>query len=139
MRLSLLRISAGSQWEQQPERYFGKVHIQVDSQDAEVDAYTTSSDEGSDFSNMSQAGSASEDEEDELPFGPARTTKAEDQPRGKSLEMKPAVQDGDIETGISVLLSSQKSPYLSVGLAFMVNQLCCNACTIVSTIHTISR
>lgn len=103
-QLSLLCMFAGTQWEQQPERYFGKVHIQVDSQDAQVDAYPTSSDEGSDFSNISQAGSASEDEEDELPFGPARTTKAEDQPQGKSLEIKPAVHYGDIETGTAVTL-----------------------------------
>lgn len=58
----------------------------------------SSSDDGSDFSNMSQAGSASEDEEDELPFGPARTKAEQDAPV-KPTDARPSMEDGDIEMG----------------------------------------
>ena len=96
-------FTAGSQWDSQPERYFGKVHVQVDSgKDADMDMKGySSSDDGSGFSNLSQAGSASEDEEDELPFGPARTAKTDEQHPAK-LEAKPARQDGDIEMGTGI-------------------------------------
>lgn len=96
---SFLCLFAGSQWDQRPERYFGKVHKQANSQDAEADMEGySSSDDGSDFSNLSQAGSASEDEGDELPFGPART-KADEEAPARPTETRPSMEDGDIEMG----------------------------------------
>lgn len=94
---------AGSQWGQQPERYFGKVHIQVDSPDAEAGAaeYSSSSDDGSDFSNISQAGSSYEDEEDELPYGPSRPSAEDAKPRAKDEDgAAPPVQEADLEKGM---------------------------------------